>query len=170
MEIGLNWLGSSCREPYALSLDLRVQTIFRKMAKVSENSGKFIKNKNSLRSVFVAAWPELVQFNCGNFLVCLCLFFTNKEKNKISFCLFLCLWKRARQTLVSRLKYWLWLAAAALGYSIEMREIFFENWNKILVKDLIEYFFLNQKLISFDDTNIKRQLNWSSNSWFCWVF
>jgi len=53
------------------------------MAKVSENSGKFIKNnKNSLRSVFIAAWPELVQFNCGNFLVCLCLFFTSKETNK----------------------------------------------------------------------------------------
>merc|ERR1712062_15322 len=58
---------------------------FRKMAKVSENSGKFIKIKNSLRSVFIAAWPELVQFNCGNFLVCLCLFFTNKEKNKTKF-------------------------------------------------------------------------------------
>jgi len=55
------------------------------MAKVSENSGKFIKNKNSLRSVFVAAWPELVQFNCGNFLVCLSLFFTNKQKNKNQF-------------------------------------------------------------------------------------
>jgi len=60
------------------------------MAKVSENSGKFIKNKNSLRSVFVAAWPELVQFNCGNFLVCLSLFFTNKQKNKNQF-LFVCL-------------------------------------------------------------------------------
>jgi len=58
------------------------------MAKVSENSGKFIKNKNSLRSVFVAAWPELVQFNCGSFLVCLCLFFTSKNTIK-SLCLFL---------------------------------------------------------------------------------
>ena len=94
---------------------------WRKFQKIQENLSKI---KNSLRSVFIAAWPELVQFNCGNFLVCLCLFFTNKEKNKISFCLFLCLWKRARQTLVSRPKYWLWLAGAALGYSMEMREFF----------------------------------------------
>lgn len=106
------------------SLDLREHSIFRKMAKVSENSGKFIKNKNSLRSVFVAAWPELVQFNCGNFLVCFCLFFRNKQINKICFYLFVCLWKMARRTQVSRLKYWLWLAAAALGYSMEMREFF----------------------------------------------
>merc|ERR1712037_621327 len=63
------------------SLDLREHSIFRKMAKVSENSGKFIKNKNSLRSVFVAAWPELVQFNCGNFLVCFCLFLKDGEAN-----------------------------------------------------------------------------------------
>jgi len=97
------------------------------------------------------------------------VYFFHRKQKKTHLCLFVCeRWNR--QTLVSRLKYWLWLAAAALGYSIEMREIFFENWNKILLKDLIEYFFLNQKLISFDDTNIKRQLNWSSNSWFCWVF
>ena len=102
------------------SLDLREHSIFRKMAKVSENSGKFINNKNSLRSVFVAAWPELVQFNCGSFLVCLCLFFTSKNQSKV----FVCFWKINRQTLVSRLKYWLWLAVAALGYSMEMRDIF----------------------------------------------
>jgi hypothetical protein len=59
------------------------------MAKVSENSGKFIKNKNSLRSVFIAAWPELVQFNCGNFLVCLSFFFTNKQRKQKS--VFVCL-------------------------------------------------------------------------------
>ena len=166
MEIGLNWLGSSCREPYALSLDLRVQTIFRKMAKVLEN----LTEKYQLRSVFIAAWPELYQFNCGNFFVCHELSFTCKNTKKSIFCVCLFVTKTIGQNVVSRLKYWLWLAAAALGYSIEMREIFFENWNKILLKDLIEYFFLNQKLISFDDTNIKRQLNWSSNSWFCWVF
>jgi len=59
------------------------------MAKVSENSGKFINNKNSLRSVFVAAWPELVQFNCGNFLLCLCLYF-HKQKTKKYLSLLLC--------------------------------------------------------------------------------
>jgi hypothetical protein len=62
------------------------------MAKVSENSGKFIKNKNSLRSVFVAAWPELVQFNCGNFLVCLCSFSQTNKQNKNQF-LFVCFLK-----------------------------------------------------------------------------
>ena len=77
------------------SLDLREHSIFRKMAKVSENSGKFINNKNSLRSVFVAAWPELVQFNCGSFLLCLCLYFTSKKTIK-SLCLFLCFWKIKR--------------------------------------------------------------------------
>jgi len=60
------------------------------MAKVSENSGKFIKNKNSLRSVFIAAWPEFVQFNCGNFLVCLCSFSQTNKQNKNQF-LFVCL-------------------------------------------------------------------------------
>jgi len=80
------------------------------MAKVSENSGKFIENKNSLRSVFIAAWPELVQFNCGNFLVCLFCFTnnqTNQQKNTAIVCLFVCFGKIKRQTLVSRLKYWL---------------------------------------------------------------
>jgi len=65
------------------------------MAKVSENSGKFINNKNSLRSVFIAAWPELVQFNCGNFLVCPFYFLHNKTNNQTNIlplfvCLFVC--------------------------------------------------------------------------------
>ena len=126
MEIGLNWLGSSCRKDFrSICGNIQYFAKWRKFQKIQENLSKI---KNSLRSVFIAAWPELVQFNCGNFLVCLCLFFTNKEKNKISFCLFLCLWKRARQTLVSRPKYWLWLAGAALGYSMEMREFFQKNF------------------------------------------
>ena len=40
---------------------------------------------------------------------------------------FVCFRKTNRQTLVSRLKYWLWLAVAALGYSMEMRDILFSK-------------------------------------------
>jgi len=150
------------------SLDLREHSIFRKMAKVSENSGKFIENKNSLRSVFIAAWPELVQFNCGNFLVCLFCFTNNQtnqqQKNTALVCLFVCFWKIKRQTLVSRLKYWLWLAVAALGYSMEMGDIFFSKIEVGLYSGIcswIKYLFLLR-------TQIKVIVN--SNSWFCWVF
>ena len=95
MEIGLNWLGSSCREPYALSLDLRVQTIFRKMAKVLEN----LTENYQLRSVFIAAWPELYQFNCGNLFVCLELSFTCKNTKSTYF---LCLLVRDKDNRTKR--------------------------------------------------------------------
>merc|ERR1712107_958930 len=75
--------GSSCREPYALSLDLRVQTIFRKMAKVSEN----LTENYQLRSVFIAAWPELYQFNCGNLFVLNCLSLAKTQKSTYFLCL-----------------------------------------------------------------------------------
>jgi len=55
------------------------------MAKVSENSEKIQK----MRSVFIAAWPELVQFNCGNFLLCPRLLFSQKTKEDSP--LFVCL-------------------------------------------------------------------------------
>jgi len=69
------------------------------MAKVSENSGKFIENKNSLRSVFIAAWPELVQFNCGNFLVCLFCFTNNQtnQQKKYCHCFFVCLFLKDKK-------------------------------------------------------------------------
>jgi len=136
------------------SLDLREHSIFRKMAKVSEKFRKiYQKNKNSLRSVFIAAWPELVQFNCGNFLVCLCWFFSKTNKKLF----FVCFWKLQRQILVSRPKYWLWLAVAALGYSMEMRDIFFQKKNYSGICSWSKYLFL-----------FATQIN--SNSWFRWVF
>merc|ERR1712126_151888 len=82
-------MGIGVKLQEGFSLDLREHSIFRKMAKVSEKITKiYQKNKNSLRSVFIAAWPELVQFNCGNFLVCLCWFFSKTNKKTV-FCLFL---------------------------------------------------------------------------------
>merc|ERR1712126_32477 len=83
-------MGIGVKLQEGFSLDLREHSIFRKMAKVSEKFRKICqKNKNSLRSVFIAAWPELVQFNCGNFLVCLCWFFQKQTNKSCFFCLFL---------------------------------------------------------------------------------
>ena len=52
---------------------------------------KIQKKIQKMRSVFIAAWPELVQFNCGNFLLCPRLLFSQKTKEDSP--LFVCLWR-----------------------------------------------------------------------------
>ena len=146
------------------SLDLREHSIFRKMAKVSENSGKFIKNKNSLRSVFVAAWPELVQFNCGNFLVCLSLFFTNKQKNKNQF-LFVCLFLKDGEANPSISSEILVMIGSGRFRILNGNErIFFNKFRDRILFRICSWI----KNLFLFATQINVTVK--SNSWFCWVF
>jgi len=145
MEIGLNWLGSICKKIFA-----RFAGTFN-ISQNGESFRKFRKIYQKSKTHCVLSSLQL-GLNLSNSTVVTFYFvpvyFFHRKQKKTHLCLFICeRWNR--QTLVSRLKYWLWLAAAALGYSIEMREIFFENWNKILLKDLIEYFFPEPKTYFF---------------------
>jgi len=120
------------------------------MAKVSENSGKFINNKNSLRSVFIAAWPELVQFNCGNFLVCPFYFLHNKTNNQTNtLLLFVCFAeiKKVNPSISSEILVMIGSGRFRILNGNERH--FFRKGDRILFREL----FLKQILISHHNTN-----------------
>jgi len=162
MEIGLNWLGSSCRKDFrSICGNIQYFAKWRKFQKIQENLSKI---KNSLRSVFIAAWPELVQFNCGNFLVCLSLFFTNKQKNKNQF-LFVCLFLKDGEANPSISSEILVMIGCGRFRILNGNErIFFNKFRDRILFRICSWI----KNLFLFATQINVTVN--SNSWFCWVF